>query len=211
MTGRRKNSICQQGFIILSHESGGVGVGMGWKDVVSIILGFLLGIPASMTATMVLRPALTIVAGFRFVRSLGRIRRRLFRDKVFDVPWEQTWHVESQRFPARNSSYLRLHRFLHLIAGEAEMVTGQGTEIGFRLLGVIDSNRYITGKWMDPTPGGYYGTFQMWLPPALEEADGLWVGFSATGPIKSGKWLWRRSGLTTSPPNLRVVDGKRAG
>jgi hypothetical protein len=166
---------------------------MGWKDILPLVFGFFLGIPASMIASLVMGPLMTILSSFRTVRALASLRRRVVRDQIFDEYWVQTWFVESANFDKENVSSIRLHRFLHLLAGEAEMSTAKGAKAGFRVLGTIENNRVITGKWMDPHPGGYYGTFQLILAPMREKAEGKWVGFSAGGTVKSGRWMWSRS------------------
>jgi hypothetical protein len=165
---------------------------MDAKDLVLLALGFALGIPASMVAALILGPAATILCGFHAAKLLARAQRRMRPDAVFDAAWSQTWLVTSDTFQPINSSGLRLHRFLHIVAGEADMQTVAGRQISFRLLAVLDaSSRCITGKWMDPNEGGYYGAFQVILTPTRECAEGLWVGFSSKGMVKSGSWVWR--------------------
>ena len=161
------------------------------KDALALILGFILGIPASMIASLALGPAMTIICGFRIVKILSKIRKKIFSDADFDVPWKQVWYVQSESFPTENPSALKIYRFMHLIAGEADMTTALGSKTGYRIIAVLSANK-ITGKWMDPRDGGYYGAFQANLSPTREEALGMWVGFSKTGVIKCGKWDWHK-------------------
>lgn len=162
-----------------------------WKDIVLVIAGGLLGVPASMTATLLLGPAMTIMCGFHAVKKLAQIRQRVRPDEVFDGPWQQNWHVSSTHFAPENLSSMRIYRFLHLLAAEAEHTTASGTPYSFRMLAVIDRD-IITGKWMDPRQNGYYGAFQLKIAYTHEDATGQWVGFSSSGIVKAGTWIWRK-------------------
>ena len=166
-------------------------MGFDWKDIVLVIAGGLLGVPASMTATLVLGPAMTIMCGFHAVKKLAKLRQCVRSDEVFDGPWQQDWHVSSKHFAPENLSSMRVYRFLHLLAAEAEQTTATGASYGFRMLAVIDGS-IITGKWMDPRPNGYYGTFQLILAHTHSDASGQWMGFSSAGIVKTGTWTWRK-------------------
>ncbi len=165
-----------------------------WKDSNLLITGALLGVPASMAASLILRflgQAMTILCGFSTVKALTKLRQRLYSDLTFDVPWEEEWHVKSKNYAPRNRSALKTYRFFHLLAAETEHQTISGTRHEFRILGVIDQN-VITGKWMDPGPIGYYGVFQLQLAHARDRAEGQWSGFSNKEGVKSGQWKWTR-------------------
>jgi hypothetical protein len=162
-----------------------------WKDILVLVAGGLLGVPASMAASLILGPAMTIMCGFGLIKILGKLRQRVIGDTMFDAVWTQDWHVVSDRFAPANPSTLRIYRFLHLIAAEAEQETTTGESYKFRILGVMDRN-IITGKWMDPKPNGYYGTFQLMLAHTHDAAEGKWMGFSSSGTVKSGDWVWRK-------------------
>jgi hypothetical protein len=166
-------------------------MGSGWKDFIILIVGTLLGVPASMTASLLLGPAMTIMCGFGIVRALAKLRQRLRRDPIFDGSWMQNWHVSSDTFARENPSSLRIYRFLHLLAAEAAQSTSAGAPYQFRILAVLDRS-IITGKWMDPQPNGYYGSFQLILSHTREDAAGKWVGFSSKGNVKTGDWTWKR-------------------
>jgi hypothetical protein len=167
-------------------------VSIDLKDWILLVLSFGLGIFASIIAALILGPGLTIVSGFRATKFVVGLRQKFAKDTVFDRDWTQTWTVESSTtYPPMNTSPLRLYRFLHLVAGEADMVTKTGVPVSFRIVGVIDGN-YLTGKWMDPTPGGYYGVFQLIKRPSNDLIDGSWAGFSKKGTVRSGVWKWQR-------------------
>ena len=163
-----------------------------WKDAILLFFGFVVGIPASMVAAWVLGPIATIFCGFHVTKIFSALRKKVKRDEIFDQAWRQTWCVDSSKFQRSNSSPLNLYKIMHIVAGEATMVTSTGQTISFRIIGAIDSNRYITGKWMDPEAGGYYGAFQLIMDPTRESAAGTWVGFSSSGTVKSGSWTWQR-------------------
>lgn len=168
-----------------------------WKDMVLLAIGGALGVPASMTASLLLGPGVTILCGFSIVKILGKLRRRICSDALFDASWEQKWRVESDAFPPENRSELQIYRFLHLLAAEAEQTTADGVPYRFRILAVIDRN-IITGKWMDPLETGYYGAFQMLLSHTHDKAVGTWIGFSSKGLIKAGDWAWAKRSRQSS-------------
>jgi hypothetical protein len=162
-----------------------------WKDFVLSFLGFLVGIPASMIASLLLGQPLTIVSGFRAIRFFARLRQKIWHDEIYDADWAQTWKVFSTRFPRENPGPLKIYKFLHLIAAETEMTAASGTGYQIRFVGILDRN-IITGKWMDPAPHGYYGTAQFIVSNLREGADGRWLGFSSNGTVKTDDWHWKR-------------------
>jgi hypothetical protein len=166
-------------------------MGIQPKDIILLVLGFAFGIPASIIATFLFGQPLTILAGFRSIRLLSKIRSRISRDGVFDGDWSQNWEVESSNFLPVNPGPLKIFRFFNLIAAETSMTSASGTGYDVRVVAVLDRNT-ITGKWMDPAPHGYYGSCQFRLSNLREGAKGRWLGFSDDGTIKTGAWLWTR-------------------
>jgi hypothetical protein len=161
------------------------------KDVLLLVLGFALGIPASIIGTFLLGQPLTILAGFRSIRLLSKIRSRIIHDAVFDGNWSQSWEVESSNFLPINPGRLKVFRFFNLIAAETSMTSANGTGYDVRIVAVLDGS-IITGKWMDPAPNGYYGSCQFHLSNLRDGARGRWLGFSTNGTIKTGDWHWTR-------------------
>jgi hypothetical protein len=90
---------------------------------------------------------MTIVSGFRVTKALALLRRRIKPDRNFDVAWEQTGHVDSERFPPANRSEIKLYRVLHLIAGEASITTSLGTKMELRVLGTVDLISHEVSRW----------------------------------------------------------------
>jgi hypothetical protein len=164
-------------------------MGFQVKDAILLVAGFVVGIPAPIIAALILGPAMTIMCGFGAIKVLAKLRQRFRRDAVFDREWRQDWQVTSDRFSAQNPSTLKIYRFLHLLAAEAQQNTLSGSPYKFRIIGIIDRN-IITGKWMDPLPNGYYGTFQLMFSHTRDEATGKWMGFSSGGTVKVGEWAW---------------------
>jgi hypothetical protein len=166
-------------------------MGIGSRDIILLLLGGVLGIPASIIGTFLLGQPLTILAGFRTIRFLSKVRSTISNDQVFDGDWSQSWAVESSNFLPDNPGPLKIFRFFNLIAAETSMTSASGTGYDVRVVAVLDRN-IITGKWMDPAPLGYYGSCQFQLSNLREGAKGRWLGFSTNGTIKTGDWVWTR-------------------
>jgi len=103
-------------------------------------------------------------------------------------PWQATWHVQSSRFPESVSdSSVTVRQFFNRI-----YVKFQNEDLRFHAKGVIDSNRYVTGTWSDSIQGGYHGAFQLIIDPKSRNMKGLWIGYSTSGSVKHGEWVWER-------------------
>src|ERR1039458_3477833 len=77
-------------------------------------------------------------------------------------------------------------------SGKRIYAKSRAGKFDFYLIGTVDGGRYITGTWFDETQGGYHGAFQFVVDPATGNFSGLWIGFSKTGIVKHGFWVWER-------------------
>jgi hypothetical protein len=65
--------------------------------------------------------------------------------------------------------------------------------MNFMAKGVIDGGRYLTGTWSDRKQGGYHGAFQLIIDPKTRNMSGTWIGYSMSGVVKHGSWIWTRT------------------
>lgn len=153
------------------------------------MIGFFLGIAASVIAAAIaaaLFPAVTAVGTRLLVHLFGWLP---ITGKVdLSGKWSSTWRVVSDRFPSDVTDNEASIRQL----GNRIFVRFKNENMEFLAIGVIDSGRYVTGTWTDKIKGGYHGAFQMVIDPKTREMAGLWIGYSASGFVKSGKWEWTR-------------------
>jgi hypothetical protein len=159
---------------------------------ISAATSFALGVIASMLANYVTGPIMDSITSYHLTRFFGVLFRRFTASAPFDGEWEQTWEVDSDRFPEANYSSVRFYRFHNWLAGDAAMMSASGAHSPFRIVAHISPKGHVSGKWYDTRQGGYYGTFQLTVDPLLASAEGFWSGWSSDGPVKVGRWIWRK-------------------
>jgi len=153
---------------------------------------FILGVVASLLAAS-LFPAIAEIASATLARMIGWLP--LKGKTNLSGTWSSTWHVQSERFPPTVTDRCSKIRQL----GNRVYIQHNAQGIKFRANGTIDSGRYVTGVWFDETDGGYHGAFQLVIDPQTRNMAGQWVGYSTTGVVKNGQWVWVRQ-----PPNPAV-------
>jgi len=112
----------------------------------------------------------------------SQIKRQVFDNSkyVLNGEWKFCWDVVD----AKNSSqkieeelevfhYGNKLKFLHSVNSEKYIFDGE-----FK-------NPYLTGTWKDAKGIGYEGTFQMKLNGQGNKFEGMWIGWSNVGKIKS--------------------------
>jgi len=102
--------------------------------------------------------------------------------------WEQTWVVDSGGTATPNGSVAEVAQ-----AGNRVRATFQSLGNTYEVSGVIERGNIVTGRWYDTTPGPtYFGSFQLVIDPLGNEMQGVWIGWSKKGSVRSGEWTWRR-------------------
>ncbi len=162
-------------------------------DYLILFIGFLLGIPASMIATLLLGPILEKLTGFSLIKFLAQIQPKYMRHPAFDGNWIQKWSTSSNNFPRTNESDIKIYCFIDILAAEFTSTTQSGEIIDYRAIGKIVDKHFIIGTWYDRRrAGGYHGTFQLFLSGELSKAEGTWAGFSSGGGFRNDEWIWQR-------------------
>jgi len=117
--------------------------------------------------------------------------------------WFSAWQVESERFPAEVTDEQALIRQF----GNRVFVKFRNEQMQFIARGIIDGGRYVTGTWSDRFQGGYHGAFQLIIDPKNRNLSGIWVGYSMTGMVKHGSWVWNRTAPDYKAHPILVDDG----
>ena len=102
--------------------------------------------------------------------------------------WSSTWYVESEKFSKENTDNNSVIRQI----GKHVYLEHNTGQIKFNAKGKIEGGRYVTGVWYDQTESGYHGAFQLIIDPLSKNMDGQWLGYSSTGIVKNGRWVWER-------------------
>jgi hypothetical protein len=144
---------------------------------------FILGVIASLLAAT-LFPVIAEMGSALLVRMIGWLP--LKGKTNLSGTWSSTWHVDSPRFPPSvTDDNSEIHQLWNRV-----YMQHNADGIKFHANGKIDSGRYVTGVWFDETDGGYHGAFQLIIDPKTRNMSGEWVGYSTTGIVKHGKWVW---------------------
>jgi hypothetical protein len=163
------------------------------KDWWLVMIGFILGILASLIASWV-NSFFETILGFRTVKLLSMLQSKLNFSGKIEGEWEQFWHFEgSHNFPPDNESFLSVYQFNKYICAEAKSTTHKKTAYQYRVFAKYEGD-FITGVWYDPRgASSYHGAFQLRFAGNLEKAEGLWVGFSTSKAIiNQGKYIWQK-------------------
>ena len=132
--------------------------------------------------------------------------------------WIQNWHVQSSRYKPQNPSPAEIAQIgdkFYATAIAKPVTTKEGRP--FIIEGEIEG-RYITGRWYDSAKGAtYFGAFQLVIDLVPNRMVGQWIGFSDSGKIKSGEWVWERletlapsTSTKRDNPSLKRTPRKRA-
>lgn len=147
----------------------------------SQLIAFVLGIVASLFAAAIF-PRLQGTAWYLIARWFDWVPFGQ-RSRIGGT-WKVAWHVESERYePVEIDPAVHIRQL-----GNRVYAKFRAGKIDCYLRGEIDAGRYVTGTWYDATEGGYHGAFQLIIDPSTREMSGLWIGFSTTGVVKSGKF-----------------------
>ncbi len=112
----------------------------------------------------------------------SQIKRQVFDNTkyVLNGKWEFSWDVkDSNNYPKTIKEELDVFhygnklKFLHTIGSEKYVFNAEL------------KNPYLTGSWKDIKGIGYEGTFQMKLNGQGNKFEGMWIGWSNEGGIKS--------------------------
>lgn len=151
----------------------------------SQIIPFIVGVAASYFFAFTF-PGVARAFSAVFVRVFGWVPWRSNLD--VSGKWQSIWHVQSSRYPEEVvCEELKLHQLGKKVFGRFKI---EGTD--FIFLGEIDAQRYLTGSWKDKTKSGYHGAFQLIVDPKNKNMNGTWIGFSTSGIVKNGDWIWKR-------------------
>lgn len=130
------------------------------------------------------------------MRCIDRFTPHFLRHPMWSGFWDVTWRVESSNFLETNTHRGRLFRCFNAIALEGSGTTTTGRDIPYGFVGTLSRDKSIaTGIWFDRRwgDGGYHGVFQVRVAGTGDRADGLWCGFSETGPqINANALMWER-------------------
>ncbi|HXB26843.1 MAG TPA: nucleotide-binding protein [Gemmatimonadaceae bacterium] len=103
--------------------------------------------------------------------------------------WHQMWAVESGNYPPKNESTAELRQLGNRV--DAAWETDGRV---FIVNGEIQRGDMLTGTWSDRERGpAYFGAFQLKIDPKCRRMTGKWVGFSQSGEIKTGDWVWNKT------------------
>lgn len=151
---------------------------INWPEVmVGAVIGLILG----SFFTDILKNVMT-----RFVYSVANIKVR----KIGGT-WKSTWSyiVESGEEKVFDEQ-VELVQYGSRVKGGNDGKTHQ-----YSLSGNLRNEIYLTGVWKEVRKEQiYHGAFQLMVSPNGKKMDGIWVGFSASGIIRSGKWTLEKIG-----------------
>ncbi len=174
-------------------------------NAINITLGvlstILLGVIGSLIASFLYSPLWDRWVAL-LVRFFGWVPLR--RPARFAGIWKSTWEVDSISYPSSMVDDKVEVRQL----GRRIYAKMRANHFNFYLVGTVDAGRYITGTWFDETHGGYHGAFQFVVDPATGNFKGVWIGFSKTGAIKHGNWIWERQNdsSVSSTKDINIVQ-----
>lgn len=130
------------------------------------------------------------------MRQIDRVTPSFLQHEMWSGTWDITWNVDSSNFDQTNTHRGRLYNCFNAIALEGAGRTVAGHAIPYGFVGKLSRDKSIaTGTWFDRRggDGGYHGVFQVRVGRTGDRADGLWCGFSETGPqIKADVLNWVR-------------------
>jgi len=143
---------------------------------------------ASVAATLLVTLAGDAIKAFTrwlFLRSIGWWPGRDELD--LRGKWRSTWDVDSSQYPSQViDNHSRISQRGKTVYGSYRVL-----DVYYKLEGKIEDDRYVTGIWHSSQRGQYSGAFQLVVDPSGSgRMSGMWVGFSKTGEMKSGKWEW---------------------
>lgn len=174
------------------------------KDIALLLIGFLLGIFGSMIATIIMNPVIEKLSGFATIRRLSGLLPSFLRDKRLDVGWRQTWTVNEAGVQNSYSSDIKIFRFLNLVACEFTYPAKNGATVTAHIVGQFEVGRFLVGRWFNMADTqGYRGALQLQRSGDGQRFEGVWVGLSDGGGIKSGLWYWERH--NNDPQGERTV------
>jgi hypothetical protein len=146
---------------------------------------FLIGVAASLIASIIIY-ALKDLSISLLSRVMGWLP---FKSEInLKGNWSSTWYVESEKFSKENTDNNSVIRQI----GKHVYLEHNTGQIKFNAKGKIEGGRYVTGVWYDQTESGYHGAFQLIIDPLSKNMDGQWLGYSSTGIVKNGRWVWER-------------------
>lgn len=119
--------------------------------------------------------------------------KRLKKTHSLRGKWVQTWHVQSENFPDKNTLSIELYQIGSKVYGYSEK---KGKTLYYVSGNLKD--RFFTGIWEDHFDDVtfYHGAFQLEIKVQNHSKlimSGTWVGFSSKGGIKSGNWVWEKT------------------
>lgn len=146
---------------------------------------FLLGVLASIIAAFIFQ-----ALNEYFISLISRLLGWLpFKSKLdLKGKWSSTWYVKSDKFPEANTDKNSIIRQI----GKHVFLEHNTGQIKFNAKGKIEDGRYVTGVWFDQTVSGYHGAFQLIIDPLSKNMEGQWVGYSSSGVVKNGRWVWEK-------------------
>lgn len=160
-----------------------------------IALSFIVGVIASICAAFFF-PAIQELVTDSLVRALAWLPAKLSwlpvrRKYDMSGAWRSEWTVESKRYsPSNVDESAQVRQFGKRFFARVKVGSPQKEkEFECFAKGTVDGS-IITGTWYDAIAGGYHGTFQFVIDPATHEFNGKWIGYSASGTVKGGDWIW---------------------
>lgn len=158
------------------------------KIVVALFTNSFVGGVVTSLVAAALFPAVAEVLGSCFAKLFGWLPVK-GRTNLSNCAWRTTFHVQSSRFPAEvTDENVKVRQF-----GKRVFIKFKTASLDFLARGVIDSGRYVTGTWQDRIEGGYHGAFQLIIDPVNRNMAGKWIGYSTSGVVKEGEWIWIRN------------------
>lgn len=100
--------------------------------------------------------------------------------------WRVSWVVESETFPKKNVSEVKLIQILDLVIGTYRVVDGakSANPVDVQIRGVV-KDHILNGEWKARS---YQGVFQVKIDGSHNEMEGHWIGTSTRKEIKSGSY-----------------------
>ncbi|PTR10072.1 hypothetical protein C8R32_102161 [Nitrosospira sp. Nsp5] len=157
------------------------------KDLLLVLLGGLVG----MTFNLFLQPLFEERATSFLVRLLGSSKHR--GRKSISGSWDHRWSLNNETsFVAEEKECMVKQLHNRITTSWVSHLEGRR----YVLVGDIEQERYVTGKWFDQEAGPTYsGTFQLIIHLGANSMTGKWIGYDDMGRVRSGIWEWKRSNV----------------
>ncbi|MCH8878133.1 MAG: hypothetical protein IIA89_15170 [Chloroflexi bacterium] len=155
-------------------------ISLDWFGGVLVWFG---GILAGVLVTLALQHSIP----YLLARLIGSRFRSTGVSGVWTTEYTYPWEGRTKS----DDPVLTLRKFGSYLVGSG---TSHKDKSEYQIRGRLSKERIITGEWAELTSDGrrYYGSFQLAVAPTDTEMRGQWIGFSRSGEVNHGEWIWKR-------------------